>query len=403
MHKYKIKYIDIHERVVSEIVYAESEELATSKLVLSKEIIKISDKGKIMSAPSVIRKLLHTERLSPKELADILRDISYTRQSGLTIIDSLSVLSSTGSIRQIMLCHSLLTSLREGLSLADAFAREKYRLPMDVSGVIAASSKADTLNAVLITLADQLEATVNITNKVKSAMLYPCVILAIAVIVAWYLFVSIIPQVASVIQSIGHTSLPDSTIAILGLSTFLQDNGIVVAIGAVGIILLLLLLFKKVLPRFRDRVVLHIPIVGDVLRDGELVRFLNHFSFLLKAGFTSSDAVDAAIRVTNNCYISASLKRSLKAITDGYSLSSALAISNVFKPLEMQMLNVGEKSGNMPEVCTTLANQLYEQSDRRLQNMIKLVEPAIMIIVGVLVGIIMIAIYQPLFELMSIV
>lgn len=403
MRKYKVKYVDIHDRITTEIVYADSEDNVVAKLSLAKETLKITDKGRIIPTPKIIKDIFHTDRLSPKELADILRNISYTRQSGLTLIDSLNVLSSTGSLKQVMLCHSLLMSLKQGASLADAFAKEARRLPMDVSGVIAASAKADTLNEVLLTLADQLESSVSITNKVRSAMLYPCVILAIAIVVAWYLFVSIIPQVATVIQSIGHATLPDSTLAILGISIFLQEHGLIVILGLIASIMLLVIFFKKIIPRFKDKLALCIPVIGDVLRDGELVRFLNHFAFLLHAGFTTSDAIDAAIRVVNNRFIASGLNRSLKSIVDGYSLTAALAVSDVFTPLELQMINVGEKSGNMYEVCTTLARQLYEQSDRHLQNMIKLIEPAIMIIVGALVGIIMVAIYQPLFELMSIV
>lgn len=403
MHKYKIKYVDIHDRTLVDIVYADDIDTAKNKLTTAVEILKVSDKGKLMRSPEFIRKMFHTDRLSHKELADILRNISYTRQSGLTIIDSLNVLSSTGSVKQIMLCHALLKSLKEGASLADAFAREVYRLPMDVSGIIAASSKADTLNAVLLTLADQLESSIAITNKVRSAMMYPCIILVIAIAVACFLFVSIIPQVATVIQGIGHTSLPDSTMTILGISSFLQENGIFVLTGLIIAIVLVGILFKKVIPKVKDFIVLHIPVIGSILRDEELVRFLNHFAFLLRAGFTSSDAVDAAIRVVNNRCISSNLSHALQAIHDGYSLTAALAGSNMFTSLELQMLNVGETSGNISEVCTTLAKQLYEKSERHLQDMVKLIEPAIMIVVGVLVGIIMVAIYQPLFELMSII
>lgn len=403
MHKYKIKYVDAHERVTSETVFAESSEDAVEKLSLAKEILRVSDKGRMMQLPSGIQSVFHMNRVSPKELADILRNISYTRQSGLTVIDSLNVLSSSGSTRQVMLCHALLQSIKEGASLAEAFAKEASRLPMDISGVIAASSKADTLNSVLLSLADQLESAVSITNKIRSAMLYPCVILLIAIVVACYLFMSIIPQVAAVIQGIGNTQLPDSTTAILGISSFLQTNGLLLLIIVIAVGILLAILFKKVFPHFKDKAALCIPVVGDILRDGELVRFLNHFAFLLDAGFTSSDAMDAAIHVINNRFISTSLLKSLQAIADGYSISAALAISDMFSSLELQMITVGEKSGNVSEVCTTLASQLHEQSDRHLQNVIKLVEPAIMIVVGALVGVIMVAIYQPLFELMSIV
>ena len=236
MYKYKIRYKDDHDLPYTTKLYANSPEDATLKLTGAKEIIKITNLGKAMEAPLFIEKMSHVNRLKPRELADILRHLSYTKSAGLSLIDSLMIMSSTGTIRQVTLCNKLLTSMQAGQSLAEAFEEHEYLLPLKISPIIKASSDSGTLETVLMSLAEQLEKNITMSNKIKTAMIYPVIVLIVAFAVTWFLFTTIIPQIADVITTIGDGQLPIMTSIILGIGSFLNTNWLIILLAILAII-----------------------------------------------------------------------------------------------------------------------------------------------------------------------
>ena len=165
-----------------------------------------------------------------------LRHLSYTKSAGLSLIDSLMIMSSTGTIRQVTLCNKLLTSMQAGQSLAEAFEEHEYLLPLKISPIIKASSDSGTLETVLMSLAEQLEKSITMSNKIKTAMIYPVIVLIVAFAVTWFLFTTIIPQIADVITTIGDGQLPIMTSIILGIGSFLNTNWLIILLAILAII-----------------------------------------------------------------------------------------------------------------------------------------------------------------------
>lgn len=402
MHKYKVIYSDLHHQRRVCMLYAITEEQASTMIKKPAEIISIRDLGKIQQIPKRVQQIFRLNRLSCKELADILRNISYTRQSGLPVIDSFAALSTSGTAKQVLFCSRMIASLQEGVSLAEAFAREKAYLPIDISGVISSSAKANNLNDVLMLLADQLEMRLSVSSRIRSAMLYPGFILCMAVVAAWFLFTSVIPQVAAVVQSINSGALSDTTSALLGFSDFLQQDGWIFILIPVAI-LFCYIVFTKTFRKLKDKAVIHLPLTGNIIRNSELSQYISHLGFLLSAGFTSIDAIDSAALVVTNQYLQQQLHKSSTALLAGAPISEALYISGLFTSLEIQMISTGERAGDVPSICRTLSTRLSESAEHHLHNMLKLLEPAIMLMVGVLVGFILLAVYEPLLEMMSLI
>lgn len=401
MYKYKIRYKDDHDLPYTTKLYANSPEDATLKLTGAKEIIKITNLGKAMEAPLFIEKMFHINRLKPRELADILRHLSYTKSAGLSLIDSLMIMSSTGTIRQVTLCNKLLTSMQAGQSLAEAFEEHEYLLPLKISPIIKASSDSGTLETVLMSLAEQLEKSITMSNKIKTAMIYPVIVLIVAFAVTWFLFTTIIPQIADVITTIGDGQLPIMTSIILGIGSFLNTNWLIILLAILAIICITVFIVKRKAAIAQSRFALHAPLTGCIVRDSEMVKFYSHFAFLLQAGFTASAALDTAAQIVSNKYLRNCLDMAYKRVLQGYSISEALTMSNVTTTLESQIISIGETSGRLADVSVSISEQLANESDRRLQNLLRIMEPTVMLVIGAIVGVIMIAIYQPLFEMMT--
>ncbi len=401
MHKYKIAYINAFGEEQTVIFYAPGEEYVRLRLVDAAKILYIKDYGQCVPIPKFLQSWLHIYKLSHKEMADLLRSIAYTRQAGLTVIDSLLSLATTGTKSQIFVCNQLLLHLGEGSSLAEAFNLEADYFPLNVGGIIAASSKAGTLNNTLFSLAEQLDDYNKITSKVKTAMTYPVFIILVTIAAVIFLCSSIIPQVAKIIQQINGINLPRSIQVILSLDEFLKTDGILFITIFGLLLILLLIMLGSLLHRWKDIILIRIPILGQIIKSGDLVHFLSHFAFLIDAGFSNADAFSASLAVVQNEYARKHLKYSYNAVLEGQTVTNALSLSKLFSRTELQMINVGEKSGELRSVFKLMSRQLSDEADRDSQRLMRLIEPIIMIIIGLIVGIIMLFIYEPLFELVS--
>lgn len=402
MHKFKIIYIDSHDLQNTTTVYADTVEEATRRIIDIKTVVKIKDRGKIFTPPAIFARLFKATRLSHRELADTLRQLAYTERAGVSTITSLTMLASAGTSKQIVFCNSVLKKMQQGSSLADAIGDSEYMLPIKISAIIRASSESGSLSNILLTLADQIEANLKITDKVKTALIYPVTVLIIAIAVTWFLFTSIIPQVAEVITGIGNASLPAMTLQILAIGEYMRDNGVIILITLITFLIVGNFLLNRFKASAKSRVALAVPYVGKIIYAGEMSKFYSHFSFLLQAGFVTADAVRAASDVINNTYLCHRLCKALTALEKGYAITEALRASGIARTLDLQLINTGAASGQLIEICRTLSEQLADEADRRTQNLLKIMEPAIMIFVGVIVGVVMLAIYQPLFELMTV-
>lgn len=403
MHKYRITYIDLQGVTTRVIVFAKTPDDAVQRILSLKLIINIRDLGKVIEPPEVLKNVFRLEKLSSRELADILRLLAYTKNAGLSIISSFESLSSAGSKKQILFCSNILDLVRKGSSLADAFQQYEYLLPIHVSSIIRSSSEAGTLSEVLLSLSDQLESNVAVSNKVRTAMIYPAIVLIIAIAVTIFLFTGIIPEVASVLKNLGDAELPTATQIIINTGKFLQQYGLILLGGLVGIIIVVRLAFHKQLMTFKAKFAAKFPFISKVVVSGEMAKFYSHLGFLLKAGFPVDAAVSSAINVMNNAYLKQCLGNSLAAVQHGNNIAEALRISHIVSDVHLQLLYTGSASGRLIEICETLSQQLIDETNRSISRLLKIIEPVIMLIVGGIVGIVMVAVYQPLFEMMTVI
>ena len=403
MHKYRITYIDLQGVTTRVIVFAKTPDDAVQRILSLKLIINIRDLGKVIEPPEVLKNVFRLEKLSSRELADILRLLAYTKNAGLSIINSFESLSSAGSRKQILFCSNILDLVRKGSSLADAFQQYEYLLPIHVSSIIRSSSEAGTLSEVLLSLSDQLESNVAVSNKVRTAMIYPAIVLIIAIAVTIFLFTGIIPEVASVLKNLGDAELPTATQIIINTGKFLQQYGLILLGGLVGIIIVVRLALHKQLMTFKAKFAAKFPFISKVVVSGEMAKFYSHLGFLLKAGFPVDAAVSSAINVMNNTYLKQCLGNSLAAVQHGNNIAEALRISHIVSDVHLQLLYTGSASGRLIEICETLSQQLIDETNRSISRLLKIIEPVIMLIVGGIVGIVMVAVYQPLFEMMIVI
>lgn len=403
MHKFKITYMDLQGNKTSSDIFADTQEEAIQRLFGAKSIVSIKDRGKVIEPPAFLKNVLRLEKLSPRELADILRLLAYTKKAGLSTTNSFESLVSTGSRRQILFCSRVLEALKAGNSLAEAIQQVEYMLPLKISGIIKSSSDSGNLYDVLLSLSNQLESNVTTSNNIRTAMIYPMLVLIIAIAVTVFLFSSIIPEIAGVLKNLSNDDLPATTQLILDIGQFFQHYGVVILIGIITFCLIIRIGFNKQYLSVKAKLAATAPLIRKVIVPGEMSKFYSHFAFLLKAGFPVDTALLSASNVLNNSYLQKCILKSHDAISRGYSISEAMRVSGIVNVVNLQLLHTGAGSGRLIDVCETISQQLLDETDRNITRLLKILEPAIMLIVGGIVGIIMIAVYQPLFEMMTIV
>lgn len=403
MHKYKVVYLDFQETKRRCFVFADSESEALQHIIDLKHTIAVRDFGKLLEPPKLIKDIFHLERLSYRELADILRLLAYTKRAGLSSTGSFETLVSMGTRHQILFCSRVLSLLKNGVSLADAVQQYEYMLPVTISGVLRSSSESDKLYDVLIDLAEQLEQNLSITSKVKTALIYPIIVLAVALLVTIFLFVKIIPEVADILQDLGGSTLPATTQGILALGSFLSHYGILLLMGLALLVFLYLIIFHKKHKWIKAKLRARLPILRRIVMPGELSKFYSHFAFLLSAGFAIDTSLQLAADTCDNEYIKHRLLLAQSFLQRGFSITEALKSTGVINSASLQLIYTGSLSGNLMEVCRSLADQLRDETNRAIARLLKILEPAVMLVIGAIVGVIMVAVYQPLFEMMTVV
>lgn len=403
MHKYKITYLDLQNSKEHISLFAESSEEAIQRVFSLKTIISIRDCGKVIEPPKIFKSIFRLERLSFRELADILRLLAYTKKAGLSITASFETLVTTGSKRQVLFCSRVLELLRKGASLADSIQRYEYMLPLPISGVLRSSSDSGNLYEILLNLAEQLESNVTTTNKIKTAMIYPVIVLVVALAVAVFLFTGIIPEVADILRELGNSELPATTQAVLNVGDFFERYGLLILFGLTFTYVLFRVVCRKKYSLIHSRFLVKAPFFRKIVLPGELSKFYGHFAFLLEAGFPIDDALLSASNVINNLYLQKCILRAHTSVQNGFSIAEAMKYTHIADDITLQLLHTGATSGNLVGVCQTISKQQSDDTNRSIARLLKILEPIIMLVVGAIVGVIMISVYQPLFEMMTVV
>ncbi len=338
----------------------------------------------------------------PKNLAAFTRQLAVMVGAGLPLVQCLDILGRQEPHRRFA---TTILKVRDdvegGAALADALRKHPRTFDALYSNMIVAGEAGGILETILDRLALHIETSVRIKGRVRSAMAYPVSVIGIAVLVVAAILWKVIPTFASLFQGLG-AELPAPTRLVIAASEVVVSYGgmflLAAAMGAIGI--------RKSYrtPRGRlalDSVLLKLPVLGPILRKAAVARFCRTLSTLLGSGVPILQALDITARGAGNAVIARAVSFARTRIERGATIAAPLRETNVFPPMAVQMIGVGETTGALDNMLERIADFYEEEVDAAVAGLLTLMEPVMVAFLGVVVGGIVIAMYLPIFDLIG--
>lgn len=362
------------------------------------------------------RLLLVSMREAPREIKFTMpgggigtRDIViFTRQfatminSGLPLVQSLTILAAQTENQKLKdVTRAVVFDVEAGNTLADAFAKHPSAFSQLYVNMVAAGEAGGILDTILLRLATFLEKNDKLIRKVKSAMIYPGVILTVAAGAIAILLIFVIPVFQEMFAS-AAIELPVPTRIVIGLSEFLQSFwwAVLAVLGALALAL------KKFYDtnagkRRVDGLLLQMPVLGDVIRKSAVSRFTRTLGTLISSGVSILDGLEITAKTAGNTIIQDAIMASRSSIAGGDTIAAPLEKSGVFPPMVISMIAVGEQTGGLDEMLSKIADFYDDEVDVAVSGLLSLMEPVMILFLGIVVGGIIVAMYLPIFGMMQ--
>ncbi|MCG3171201.1 MAG: Type II secretion system protein F [Pseudomonadales bacterium] len=346
------------------------------------------------------RRLVAPAGLSVLQAAVFTRQLATLLHSSLPVADALAaIVRQTEGERAKSLIAEVRRQITEGSTLADALRRHPRVFAPVYTATVAAGEQTGRLDLVLARLAEHMEARHRARQKLVLALTYPCLLCAVAVLVVAGLLTYIVPDVVAVFAREGHP-LPAPTRALLATSGFLRHWGVLVVLVVAGGAAGLRLSLRNARRRERvDRWALSLPFVGKLLRAAGSAHFAGTLGTLLHSGMPLVDALGVVTSVLGNTWLKQTLTRATAQVREGASLTVALEQHCPFSPMTLCMIGSAEQSGTLESMLERIAEREQFTFDNHIATLIGLLEPVVLLLMGVAVLGIVIAILQPIFTL----
>ncbi len=358
---------------------------------------------------SVVKVDEETKAKKPRRGSVKMRDVViFTRQfstminAGLPLVQALDILAKQTENKNLSnVTRSVVFDVESGHTVADALAKHPNAFTDLYVNMVAAGEAGGILDTILMRLATFLEKNDALVRKVKGAMIYPGVIMSVAFIAITVLLLFVIPVFETMFASVGM-ALPLPTRIVLGMSRFLKAYWWAVGAGGFGFVVLLRRYYKTPNGKLMiDRAMLKLPILGDVLRKSAVSRFTRTLGTLISSGVSILDGLEITAKTAGNRVIQDAIMASRSSIASGETIASPLQKSNVFPPMVISMIAVGEQTGGLDEMLSKIADFYDEEVDAAVSGLLSLLEPVMIVFLGVVVGGMVVAMYLPIFDMIN--
>ncbi|MPZ75969.1 MAG: type II secretion system F family protein [Deltaproteobacteria bacterium] len=342
------------------------------------------------------------EKVKPKDVSLFTRQFAIMIDAGLPIVQCLDILSEQSSGK---LLRNTIRTIRQdvegGLTLADSLRKHPKVFDDLYVNMVEAGEAGGVLNTILNRIALFIEKASRLKKKVKGAMIYPCSILAVAVIVVAILLVFVIPVFAELFGSMGK-ALPAPTQITINISNWFIAYWLYLVFGIAGVVAGIRFYYQTPQGKMKiDGLLLRLPIFGDLLRKVAVARFSQNMSILLTSGVPILDGLAITARTAGNKVVEKAIMDSRVSISQGKTVAEPLRDSKIFPPMVCQMVAVGESTGGLDIMLKKIGEFYEEEVDDAVANLTALMEPLIMVVLGVILGGLVISMYLPIFQMGS--
>ncbi len=348
--------------------------------------------------------LVKKQKVTDKDIVVFTRQFATMIGAGLPLVQCLEILSSQCDNKTFgKLIGDVKMDVESGTTFADALKKHPTVFSGLYCNMVQAGEVGGALDTTLIRLAAQLEKAAKLKSQIKAAMVYPTAIMGVAIIVVSVLLVFVIPIFAKMFTDFGGT-LPVPTQFVIGASEFMQTYIVVIIAAAAGGIWGLKKYYATPAGRIQiDTLMLKLPVAGDLIRKIAVAQFTRTFGTLLQSGVPIMEALEIVARIAGNKIVENAILNARTSVGEGKTLSEPLGKTGVFPPMVVQMINVGEATGALDVMLSKIADFYDEEVDAAVSALTALLEPALMVFLGTVIGFIVIAMYLPIFKMASVV
>jgi type IV pilus assembly protein PilC len=380
---------------------AETVDAAVAALRREQILVTQINPVKEKAAPKAAKKP-RARSVDPKNLAVFTRQFSVMIDAGLPLVQCLEILGTQEEDKNFSgVILATRADVESGASLADAMKKHPKVFDPLFTNMIAAGEAGGILDTILKRLATYIEKAVKLKGQVKSAMIYPIAVIVIAAVVVGVILWKVIPTFANLFAGLG-ADLPLPTRVVIALSNNLVRFGPFLIIGMVAASFGLKSYYATPAGRrVIDSIVLKLPILGLLMRKIAVARFCRTLSTLLASGVSILEALDITARTSGNAIVEDAIQTTRKSIERGETIAAPLKDTAVFPPMVVQMIGVGEATGALDTMLSKIADFYEEEVDVAVAGLLTLLEPVMIALLGGVVGGIVIAMYMPIFSLIS--
>ena len=380
------------------VLSADSKDLAIADLRRRQiEVTSVKERGKEFAVPK-----FGAGRVAAKRLAIFTRQFSVMIDAGLPLVQCLEILGTQQddkAFQKIIL--AVRQDVESGSSLADALRKHPRAFDDLYVNMVAAGEAGGILDTILRRLSTYIEKAVKLKGQVKTAMIYPISVIGVAAIVVAIILWKVIPTFAALFAALG-AQLPLPTRMVIAASNFVASY-IVFLVAFIAAAVFALRRYYRTYKgrRVIDGLVLKAPVLGDIMKKIAVARFCRTFATLTSSGVPILDGLEITAKTAGNAIIEDAIMAVRKSVESGRTIAEPLSEAKVFPPMVVQMIGVGEQTGALDAMLSKIAEFYEEEVDNAVAGLMKLMEPIMIAILGAVIGTIVVAMYMPMFDLIS--
>ncbi len=344
-------------------------------------------------------------KVNEKDITFFTRQLATMLKSGVPLLQSFEIVARGHSnARFSRLMMDIKSKIEAGSSMAQAFREHPGHFDALYCNLVAAGEASGTLDAILDRLATYKEKMLAIKSKIKSALFYPISVVVVAIVVVWVIMVFVIPSFKQVFSNFG-ADLPAPTLIVIAMSEFVVAWWWLVFLVIMGAIVTMTVMLKRS-AAFRyafDRTMLKFPIIGGILEKATIARWTRTLQTMFAAGVPLVESLDAVGGAAGNAVYGAATKKIQTEVSTGTSLTNSMGNTGLFPTMVLQMIQIGEESGSLDNMLGKVADYFEREVDDAVAALSSLLEPIIIVFLGVVIGGLVVAMYLPIFKLGAVV
>ncbi|SQF72320.1 type II secretion system F family protein [Streptococcus sanguinis] len=396
MTVYVCKYLDTRQGVVTLEVDAPNRTDAVNRIRLKGKPISVEEK--VMGSKEIV--LFQSKKIKLKDISLFCKQMSVMLESGIPLNNAVDILEQQATSKNLKSSLKIVSkSLKEGSQLSKAMLDQEGMFPDLLIRMVQAGEKTGKLDEVLEKMSEHYNKELKTSRQIRGAMIYPAVLAFLAVAAVLALLYVVIPSFSGIFEQSGM-AMPLPTRIVLAASNFVRSSWYIL-FGVIGVLVFLFLRYRSTeAGRYQlDRLKLNLPVIKGPMQKIVTARFASTLAILTSAGIPLVEAIESAAATTNNAVVIEKMKIANEGLQKGERLTGMITSTGLFPPMMLSMVKIGEESGSLESMLVKTSDYYEEELETAIKQLLSLLEPAMIIVMGVIIGGIVASVMLPMFEL----